>query len=116
MGSSWDLSCLLSLQEAMIMLIGMAMSYCLHMGSLFGDGLIELVDILSCMIFKMIRITTTLFSKISSLLPISMSFISFHDYMSIYAHDYYVLDLSLLFHMIKHKVRYLDEMMNRWLH
>jgi hypothetical protein len=25
------------------------------------------------------------------------------DYMSIYAHDYYVLDLSLLFHMIKHR-------------
>jgi hypothetical protein len=38
------------------------------------------------------------------------------DYMSIYAHDYYVLDLSLLFHMIKHRGRYLDEMMNKWLH
>jgi hypothetical protein len=38
------------------------------------------------------------------------------DYMSTYAHDYYVLDLSLLFHMIKHRGRYLDEMMNKWLH
>jgi hypothetical protein len=41
------------------------------------------------------------------------------DYMSIYAHDYYVLDLSLLFHMIKHRGRYLDEQMVAlvvWLH
>jgi hypothetical protein len=37
------------------------------------------------------------------------------DYMSIYAHDYYVLDLSLLFYMIKHRGRYFDEMIN-WLH
>jgi hypothetical protein len=32
------------------------------------------------------------------------------DYMSIYAHDHYVLDLSLLYYMIKHRGRYLDEM------
>jgi hypothetical protein len=38
------------------------------------------------------------------------------DYMSIYAHDYYVLDLSLLYCMIKHMGRYLDEKVNRWLH
>jgi hypothetical protein len=38
------------------------------------------------------------------------------DYMSTYDHDYYILYLSLLFHMIKHRGRYLDEMMNMWLH
>jgi hypothetical protein len=36
------------------------------------------------------------------------------DYMSFYAHDFYVLDLSLLFHMIKHKGKYLRSMI-RWL-
>jgi hypothetical protein len=46
-GSSWDLSYLLSLQEAMIILMGMKMSHRLHMVSLFRDGLIELVAILS---------------------------------------------------------------------
>jgi hypothetical protein len=35
--------------------------------------------------------------------------------MLIYAHDYFVLDLSLLYYMIKHRGRYLDEM-SRWLH
>jgi len=30
------------------------------------------------------------------------------DYMSIYDHYYYVLDLSLLFHMINHRGRYFD--------
>jgi hypothetical protein len=38
------------------------------------------------------------------------------NYMSIYAHDHYVLDLSLLYYMIKHRGRYLDEMLSRWLH
>jgi hypothetical protein len=38
------------------------------------------------------------------------------DYMFIYAHDYFVLNLSLLYSMIKPKGRYLDEMMNMWLH
>jgi hypothetical protein len=37
------------------------------------------------------------------------------DYMPIHAHDHYVLDLSLLYYMIKHRGRYLDEMI-RWLH
>jgi hypothetical protein len=37
------------------------------------------------------------------------------DYMSIYAHDYYVLDLSLLFHMIKHRGECLRPMI-KWLH
>jgi hypothetical protein len=37
------------------------------------------------------------------------------DYISIYAHDHYVLDLSLLFYIIKHRGRYFDEMIN-WLH
>jgi hypothetical protein len=43
---------------------------------------------------------------------------SFHfmiDYISIYDHDHYVLDLSLLFYIIKHRGRYFDEMIN-WLH
>jgi hypothetical protein len=38
------------------------------------------------------------------------------DYMSKYSHDYYVPNLSLLYCMIKHRGRYLDEMMNIWLH
>jgi hypothetical protein len=38
------------------------------------------------------------------------------DYMSIYAHDYYLLNLSLLYYRIKHRGRYLDEVMNMWLH
>jgi hypothetical protein len=37
------------------------------------------------------------------------------DYMSIYAHDHYVLDLSLLYYIIKHRGRYFDEMIS-WLH
>jgi hypothetical protein len=37
------------------------------------------------------------------------------DYMYVYAHDYYKLDLSFLFNMIKHKGRYFDEMIN-WFH
>jgi hypothetical protein len=42
-------------------------------------------------------------------------FLSMIDHMLIYAHDYYVLDLSLLYYMIKHRGRYLDEMIS-WLH
>jgi hypothetical protein len=68
------------------------------------------------MIYGMMRITTVLFSKILSLPSISMSFISFHDYMYIYSHDYYVLKLSFLYCMIKNMGRYLDEMMKKWLH
>jgi hypothetical protein len=37
------------------------------------------------------------------------------DYMSICAHDHYVPDLSLLFHMIKHMGGCLHQMI-RWLH
>jgi hypothetical protein len=37
------------------------------------------------------------------------------DYMCVYTHDYYVLDLSLLYYMIKHRGRYFDEMI-KWLH
>jgi hypothetical protein len=43
---------------------------------------------------------------------------SFHfliDYISIYAHDRYMLDLSLVFYIIKHRGRYFDEMID-WLH
>jgi hypothetical protein len=38
------------------------------------------------------------------------------DCMFIYAHDYFVLELSLLYYMIKNRGRYLDEMLSRWLH
>jgi hypothetical protein len=76
MWSYWDLSYLLNLQEAMVSLMKMKMSHCLYIASLFIDGLIELVAILSGMISRIIKIATTLFSKISSLPPISMSFIS----------------------------------------
>jgi hypothetical protein len=40
------------------------------------------------------------------------------DYISIYAHDNFVLDLYFLFHIIKHKGRYYDEMINQlhWLY
>jgi hypothetical protein len=41
--------------------------------------------------------------------------LSMIDHMLIYAHDYYVLDLSLLYYIIKHMGRYLDEMIS-WLH
>jgi hypothetical protein len=37
------------------------------------------------------------------------------DYMSIYAHDHYVIELSLLYSMTKNRGRYLDEMIN-WLY
>jgi hypothetical protein len=36
------------------------------------------------------------------------------EYMSIYAHDYYMLELSLLYYIIKHKGRYIDDMIS-WL-
>jgi hypothetical protein len=42
-------------------------------------------------------------------------FYSMISYMSIYTHDFYVLDLSLLFHMIKHRGKYLHSLI-RWLH
>jgi hypothetical protein len=91
----------------------MKMSHRLYMVSLFRDGLINLVATLSG---GMIRLMVSLSNRISSLPPISMSF-SF-DYISIYAHDHFVLDLSLLFHMIKHRGRYFDEMLKRlhWLY
>jgi hypothetical protein len=62
----------------------------------------------------LIRLVATLSGRMIGLM-VSLSMIIM-DYMSTYAHDYYVLDLSLLFHMIKHRGRYLDEMMNRCLH
>jgi hypothetical protein len=76
MGSSWDLSYLLSLQEVVVTLIRKKMSHHLYMVSLFRDGLIGLVTILSGMISDMIRLVVSLSSRISSLPPISMSFIS----------------------------------------
>jgi hypothetical protein len=36
------------------------------------------------------------------------------DYMCIYAHDYFMLDLSLLYYMTEHRWRYLDEILSRW--
>jgi hypothetical protein len=86
------------------------MSLHIHIVALLGDALIELVAITSGRIPFMIIVADILSSRISSFLPISMSFISFHDYISIYAH--YVLDLSLLFYKIKHRGRYFDGMIN----
>jgi hypothetical protein len=37
------------------------------------------------------------------------------DYMSVYTRDYYVLNVSLLYYMIKNMGRYFDEMI-KWLH
>jgi hypothetical protein len=37
------------------------------------------------------------------------------DYIFIYSHDHYMLDLSLLFYIINHMGRYSDKMIN-WLH
>jgi hypothetical protein len=37
------------------------------------------------------------------------------DYIFIYSHGHYMLDLSLLFYIINHMGRYSDEMIN-WLH
>jgi hypothetical protein len=37
------------------------------------------------------------------------------DYMCFYTHDYYLLDLSLLYYIINHMGRYFDEMI-KWLH
>jgi hypothetical protein len=41
--------------------------------------------------------------------------LSMINYMLTYAYDYFMLDLSLLYYMIKHRGRYLDEMIS-WLH
>jgi hypothetical protein len=44
--------------------------------------------------------------------------LSMIDHMLIYVHDYYVLDLSLLYYIIKHRGKYLDEMISwlQWLY
>jgi hypothetical protein len=115
MRSSWDLSYLLDLQEASIMFRRMKMSLHLHIVAHFRDGLINLVDITSSNIPCMIKVADILSNRISSLPPISMNFISFHDYISIYSHDHYMLDLYLLFYKSKHRGRYFDGMIN-WLH
>jgi hypothetical protein len=64
------------------------------------------------MILWMIRVADIPSNNISSLPPISMSFISFHDCIYIYAHDHYMLDLSLLFYIINHMGSYFDGMIN----
>jgi hypothetical protein len=77
------------------------MSHHLYVVSLFRDGLIKLVAILSSKDF----LPPTHLHELLSMI----------DHMLIYAHDYYVLDLSLLYYIIKHRGRYLDEMIS-WLH
>jgi hypothetical protein len=75
---------------------------------LFRDGLIELVAITSGRIPWMIRVDGYSFQQ-DFLPPTHLH--EFHftiDYISIYAHDHYVLDLSLLFYIIKHRGRYFD--------
>jgi hypothetical protein len=92
------------------------------MVSLFRDGCIGLVAILSGSIYEMLRISKMIrglgFSFQQYFLPLAHLH-EFHymiDYMFIYAHDYYVLHLYLLYYMINHRGIYLDEMMNTWLH
>jgi hypothetical protein len=88
MRSSWDLSYLLSLQEAMIMFMRMKMSHRLHIVALFRDGLIRLVVTLSG---RMIRLMVSISSK-DFLPPTHLH--EFHfmiDYISIYAHDHLCL-------------------------
>jgi hypothetical protein len=82
---------------------------------LFRDGLIELVAIT----FKKDSLDDQScgYSFQHDFLP-PTHLHEFHfiiDYISIYAHDHYVLDLSLLFYIIKHMGRYFDGMIN-WLH
>jgi hypothetical protein len=97
----FDLSYPLSIQQAMAFRTRMKTNHHLYVVVLFRDGSIMLVAILSSNDF---------------LPPTHIH--EFHfmiDYMFIYAHDYYVLHLSLLYHIIKHRGIYLDEMIN-WLH
>jgi hypothetical protein len=92
------------------------------MVSLFKDGWIGLVAILPGRIYEMISISKMTrgygFSFQHNFLPLTRLH-EFHymiDYMFIYAHDYYVLNLYFLYYMINHRGIYLDEMMNTWLH
>jgi hypothetical protein len=73
---SFNLSSPLSLQQAVDIYAQINISQLIHMVSLFIDGLIVLVAILSGRIPGMIRITDIISSRISSLPPITMSFIS----------------------------------------
>jgi hypothetical protein len=72
MRSYWDLAFLLGLREATIMSMRMKMSHHLHIVAIFKDGLIRLMVTPSGM---MIRLMVSLSNMISSLPPISMSFI-----------------------------------------
>jgi hypothetical protein len=88
------------------------MSRHLCMVAPFRDGLISLVATLSGgMIGMMVS-----FSSKDFLPPTHLhEFYFMIDYMCFYTHDYYVLDLSLLYYMIKHMGRYFDEMI-KWFH
>jgi hypothetical protein len=93
MGSSWDLSYLLSLQEEVIMLTGMKMSLDRACGYHFRQ---DFWDDQACGF------------SFHQDFPPPAHLHEFHfiiDYMSIYAHDYYVLNFSLLYYMIKHRGR-----------
>jgi hypothetical protein len=116
MGSSWDLSCLLSLQEASDHANGDED----EPSSTYGSPLQRWIDRACGYPFRQDfwDDQNCGYSFQQDFLP-PTHLHEFHfmiDYMSIYAHDYYVLNLSLLYCMIKHRGRYLDEMMNRWLH
>jgi hypothetical protein len=76
MRSSSSISYPLSLQQALDLCVLMNMNHHPYMIVLFRDGLIELVAITSGRIPWMIRVVDILSIGISSLTPISMSFIS----------------------------------------
>jgi hypothetical protein len=76
MHSSSDLSSPLSIQQAVDLCARMKMNCHLYMIVLFRDGLIKLVAITSGGIPWMIIVVDILSNRISSLPPISMSFIS----------------------------------------
>ena len=108
-----NLSFPLSPRQVMSIYVSMKISFHLHIVAPFRDGLISLVDTLSG---GMIRLMVSLSNKISSLPPTHLH--EFHftvDYMYFDSHDYYVLNLFLLYDIIKHRGRYHDEMIS-WLH
>jgi len=87
MPSSFDLSYPLSIQQALDLCAQIKMNHRLYMEVLFGDGLAMLVAILLGKITRLIKLVDSLSTRISSLLSISLSFISFHDCMCIYTYD-----------------------------
>ena len=85
-------------RQTMSLCAWMKMILCLHIVSPFIDGLISLVATLSG------GMRADGFSFEHDFLPPTHihEFYFMIDYMCVYTHDYYVLNLSLLYYMIKH--------------